>query len=105
MKYAKEKSPNVITKTSIMVGLGETDEEVYQAMDDIRNVGVDVLTLGQYMQPTKHHLSVERFVTPAKFEEYRKIGLEKGFLEVASGPMVRSSYRADRIFKKDNLGL
>jgi lipoic acid synthetase len=105
LKYAKEKSPDVITKTSIMVGLGETDEEIYQTMDDIRSVGVDVLTLGQYMQPTKHHLSVERFVTPAKFDEYRKIGLEKGFLEVASGPMVRSSYRADRIFKKDNLGL
>ena len=105
LKYVKEKSPNVITKTSIMVGLGETDEEIYKTMDDARSVGVDVLTLGQYMQPTKHHLSVERFVTPAQFEEYRKIGLAKGFLEVASGPMVRSSYRADRIFKKDNLGL
>ena len=105
LKYVKEKSPQVITKTSIMVGLGETDEEIYETMDDARNMGVDVLTLGQYMQPTKHHLSVERFVTPAQFEEYRKIGLAKGFLEVASGPMVRSSYRADRIFKKDNLGL
>ena len=105
LKYVKEKSPEVITKTSIMVGLGETDEEIYKTMDDARMVGIDVLTLGQYMQPTKHHLSVERFVTPAQFEEYRKIGLEKGFLEVASGPMVRSSYRADRIFKKDNLGL
>ncbi len=105
LKYVKEKSPEVITKTSIMVGLGETDEEIYKTMDDARSVGIDVLTLGQYMQPTKHHLSVERFVTPTQFEEYRKIGLEKGFLEVASGPMVRSSYRADRIFKKDNLGL
>lgn len=105
LKYVKQKSPKVITKTSIMVGLGETDEEIYETMDDAIKSGVDVLTLGQYMQPTKHHLSVERFVTPAQFDEYRRIGLEKGFLEVASGPMVRSSYRADKIFKKNNLGL
>ncbi|RUS70068.1 hypothetical protein EGW08_022160, partial [Elysia chlorotica] len=101
LKYAKSRSPKVLTKTSIMVGLGETDEEIYKTMDDCRAAGVDVLTLGQYMQPTKHHLSVERFVTPAQFDEYRRIGLEKGFLEVASGPMVRSSYRADRVFKRN----
>lgn len=95
----------MLTKTSIMVGLGETDEEIYKTMDDARSVGVDIITLGQYMQPTKHHLSVERFVTPQQFEEYRKVGLEKGFLEVASGPMVRSSYRADRVFKRNNLDL
>ncbi|ORU24746.1 lipoyl synthase, partial [Francisella tularensis subsp. holarctica] len=105
LKYVKQKSPNVLTKTSIMVGLGETDEEIYKTMDDARSVGVDIITLGQYMQPTKHHLSVERFVTPQQFEEYRKVGLEKGFLEVASGPMVRSSYRADRVFKRNNLDL
>lgn len=88
-----------------MVGLGETDQEIYKTMDDARSVGVDIITLGQYMQPTKHHLSVERFVTPQQFEEYRRVGLEKGFLEVASGPMVRSSYRADRVFKRNNLDL
>ena len=105
LKYVKEKSPKVLTKTSIMVGLGETDEEIYQTMDDARKAGVDIITLGQYMQPTRSHLSVERFVTPKQFEEYRKIGLEKGFMEVASGPMVRSSYRADRVFKQNNLDL
>ncbi|GAB4221895.1 MAG: lipoyl synthase [Francisella sp.] len=105
LKYVKQKAPNILTKTSIMVGLGETDDEIYQTMDDARSVGVDIITLGQYMQPTKHHLSVERFVTPQQFENYRKIGLEKGFLEVASGPMVRSSYRADRVFKRNNLDL
>ena len=105
LKYVKQKAPNILTKTSIMVGLGETDEEIYQTMDDVIGAGVDIITLGQYMQPTKHHLSVERFVTPQQFEEYRKIGLQKGFLEVASGPMVRSSYRADRVFKRNNLDL
>ncbi|QIV95998.1 lipoic acid synthetase [Allofrancisella inopinata] len=105
LKYVKQKSSNVLTKTSIMVGLGETEEEIYKTMDDARSVGVDILTLGQYMQPTKHHLSVQRFVTPAQFDEYRKVGLAKGFLEVASGPMVRSSYRADRVFKRNNLDL
>ena len=105
LKYVKDKKPNILTKTSIMLGLGETDEEIYQTMKDARNSNIDVITLGQYMQPTRNHLSVERFVTPQKFDEYRKIGLEMGFLEVASGPMVRSSYRADKVFKKDNLGL
>ncbi|MDE4986453.1 lipoyl synthase, partial [Francisella tularensis subsp. holarctica] len=73
LKYVKQKSPNVITKSSIMVGLGETDEEIYKNMDDARSVGVDIITLWQYMQPTKHHLSVESFVTPQQFEEYRKV--------------------------------
>ncbi|MDF1761414.1 MAG: lipoyl synthase [Coxiellaceae bacterium] len=105
LKYAKEKRPDVITKTSLMLGLGETKEEVIQCMDDLRAAHVDVITYGQYMRPTMNHLPVVRYVTPAEFEEYREIGLQKGFLEIASGPMVRSSYRADRIFKKDNLGL
>ncbi|MDE4994736.1 lipoyl synthase, partial [Francisella tularensis subsp. holarctica] len=69
LKYVKQKSPNVLTKTIIMVGLGETDEEIYKTMDDARSVVVDIITLWQYMQPTKHHLSVERFVTPQQFEE------------------------------------
>ncbi|MDE5020838.1 lipoyl synthase, partial [Francisella tularensis subsp. holarctica] len=79
-----------------------TDDEIYKTMDDARSVGVDIITLGQYMQPTKHHLRVERFVTPQQFEEYRKVGREKGVLEVASGPRVRSSDRADRVFKRHN---
>ena len=79
--------------------------QVLETMDHLREAKVDILTLGQYMQPTKYHLAVERFVTPKEFEEYRQIGLEKGFLEVASGPMVRSSYRADRVFKRNNLDL
>lgn len=105
LKYAKEKRSDVITKTSLMLGLGETDEELYQTMDDLRAANVDVLTLGQYLRPTIHHLPVEKYVTPEAFKKYREVGLAKGFMEVASGPMVRSSYRADRIFKKDNLGL
>jgi lipoyl synthase len=105
LRYAKKAAPQMLTKTSLMLGLGETDAEILQTMDDLRAAHVDVLTLGQYLQPTKNHLAVERFVTPKEFDHYRQIGLEKGFFEVASGPMVRSSYRADRIFKKDNLGL
>ena len=88
-----------------MLGLGETTDEIIQTMDDLRRQNVDILTLGQYLQPTKHHLPVVRYVTPEAFNQLRDIGLEKGFFEVASGPLVRSSYRADRIFKRDNLGL
>ncbi len=105
LKYAKQQRPDVITKTSLMLGLGECEAELIQTMHDLRAVGVDVLTLGQYMQPTRNHLAVERYVTPEEFKSYRKIGLELGFMEVASGPLVRSSYRADRIFTDDNLGL
>lgn len=105
LAYAKQYRPDVLTKTSLMLGLGETDEEIIQAMDDLRAQHVDILTLGQYLQPTKHHLPVERYVTPEAFTALREIGLQKGFFEVASGPLVRSSYRADRIFKRDNLGL
>jgi lipoic acid synthetase len=88
-----------------MLGLGETEEEVLTTMDDLLAVGVDILTLGQYLRPTPNHLPVERYVTPEEFNRYREIGLEKGFMEVPSGPMVRSSYRADRVFEKNNLGL
>lgn len=105
LKYAKQYRPGILTKTSLMLGLGETDEEIMQAMDDMRTCDVDILTLGQYLQPTKNHLPVHRYVTPEAFATFREIGLEKGFFEVASGPMVRSSYRADRVFKRDNLGL
>lgn len=105
LKFAKHYKPEVLTKTSLMLGLGETDEEIIQAMDDLRAHQVDILTLGQYLQPTKNHLPIHRYVTPETFAELRQIGLQKGFFEVASGPLVRSSYRADRVFKKDNLGL
>ena len=105
LEHAKNHRPDVLTKTSIMLGLGETDEEILQTMDDLRAVGVDILTLGQYLRPTPNHLPVERYVTPEEFNRYRDIGLEKGFMEVPSGPMVRSSYRADRVFEKNNLGL
>ena len=105
LAYAKQYRSDVLTKTSLMLGLGETDEEIIKTMDDLRAQQVDILTLGQYLQPTRHHLPVARYVTPESFAALREIGLQKGFFEVASGPLVRSSYRADRIFKRDNLGL
>lgn len=104
LKYAAQTS-NVITKTSLMLGLGETDDELLECMDDLRHASVDVLTLGQYLQPTKNHLPVERFVTPDEFERYRTWGLEKGFKEVVSGVFVRSSYRAERVLEFNNVGL
>ena len=84
------------TKSGIMVGLGETDEEVIEAMDDLTSVGVDILTIGQYLQPTPKHLPVEDFITPETFERYKEIGLEKGFRYIESGPLVRSSYHAEK---------
>jgi len=105
LAFAKRYRPDVLTKTSLMLGLGETIEEIIQTMDDLRAHNVDILTLGQYLQPTKNHLPIEAYITPETFAELRQIGLKKGFFEVASGPLVRSSYRADRVFKRDNLGL
>lgn len=105
LAFAKRYKPDVLTKTSLMLGLGETDEEILKTMDDLRACQVDILTLGQYLQPTKNHLPIERYVTPETFTRLREAGLQKGFFEVAAGPLVRSSYRADRVFKKDNLGL
>ncbi|MFT5165945.1 MAG: lipoic acid synthetase [Saprospiraceae bacterium] len=84
------------TKTGIMVGLGEKDEEVFKIMDDLINHGCDVLTIGQYLQPTKMHLEVAEYVHPDKFAEYKEVGLQKGFNYVESGPLVRSSYHAER---------
>ena len=88
-----------------MLGLGETDDELLDCMDDLREADVDVLTLGQYLQPTSNHLPVERFVTPDEFERYREWGLKKGFKEVVSGVFVRSSYRAERVLEFNNVGL
>lgn len=105
LAFAKKYRSDLLTKTSLMLGLGESDDEIVQTMDDLRAQQIDILTLGQYLQPTKHHLSVQRYVTPETFAKLREIGLQKGFFEVASGPLVRSSYRADRVFKRDNLGL
>ena len=90
------KQAGMKTKSGIMLGLGESHEEVIEAMDDLRSVGVDVLTLGQYLQPTPKHLAVAEFITPEVFAEYEKIGLEKGFRFVESGPLVRSSYHAEK---------
>jgi lipoic acid synthetase len=101
----KRLTTDILTKSSLMLGLGETDQEIEQAMDDLRTHDVDVLTLGQYLRPTVNHLPVARWVHPEEFERYREVGLQKGFREVASGPLVRSSYRADRILEGDNLGL
>lgn len=84
------------TKSGVMLGLGETREEVIETMQDLRSVGVDVLTLGQYLQPTPNHLPVDEFITPEQFDEYREIGLEMGFRFVESGPLVRSSYHAEK---------
>mgnify|MGYP003651932346 FL=1 len=105
LAHAKLHRPSVITKTSLMLGLGETEEEILATFDDLRAIGVDIVTLGQYLRPTKNHLPVQRWVTPEEFNRYRDIGLAKGFMEVPSGPLVRSSYRADRVFEKNNLGL
>lgn len=105
LAFAKHYRPDVLTKTSLMLGLGETDEEILQTMRDIRAHQVDILTLGQYLQPTANHLPVARYVTPEMFAYFREEGLKMGFFEVASGPFVRSSYRADKVFKRDNLGL
>jgi lipoic acid synthetase len=103
--WAKQVAPHVLTKTSLMLGLGETDAEILATMDDLRERGVDILTLGQYLQPTAHHLTVDRFVPPDEFEQFREQGLQRGFMEVVAGPLVRSSYRADRVFDKNNAGL
>ena len=97
LSYAKEYSPSVITKSSLMLGLGKTEQEITSSFLDLRNAGVDVLTLGQYMRPTINHLPVEKWYSPEEFKYFERLANEVGFLEVASGPMVRSSYRADKI--------
>ena len=105
LEHAKRYRPDVLTKTSLMLGLGERDDEVRCTMDDLKAIDVDILTLGQYLRPTVNHLPVERYVSPEEFERYRRWGLEIGFLEVVAGPLVRSSYRAERVFERNNVGL
>jgi lipoyl synthase len=96
LEHAKMHRPAVLTKTSLMLGLGEADAEILATMEDLRAASVDILTLGQYLRPTPNHLNVERFVSPDQFAQYRDWALERGFLECVSGPLVRSSYRAEQ---------
>lgn len=103
LSQVKSQHGNLITKSSIMLGLGELDEEVLAALKDLRAANVDCVTLGQYMRPTKRHLKVAEYVKPEKFEYWENIGKDLGFLYVASGPLVRSSYRAGELFIKNVL--
>jgi lipoic acid synthetase len=105
LEHAKRHNPRVLTKSSLMLGLGETDEEILQTLDDLRDAGVDIVTLGQYLRPTVNHLPIERFVTPEEFAHYRELALARGFLECVSGPLVRSSYRAEQALNRNNAGL
>jgi lipoic acid synthetase len=105
LAHAKQHRAQLLTKSSLMLGLGETEQELAQCMDELRAAGVDILTLGQYLRPTVHHVPVERFVTPEEFERYRAWGLARGFRECVSGPLVRSSYRAERALAGNNVGL
>ena len=88
-----------------MVGIGEKDSEIKQTLNDLIEIGVDIVTIGQYLRPTMNHLPVDRYVHPKIFNQYRDWGMDLGFMEVVSGPLVRSSYRADRVFEKNNVGL
>jgi lipoyl synthase len=105
LAHAKQHRPSVMVKTSLMLGLGETDAEVLETMDDLRRAGVDILTLGQYLRPTVNHLAVERFVSPQEFAAYRGAALARGFVECVAGPLVRSSYRAEQALARNNAGL
>lgn len=94
LRYCKQKAPDILTKTGFMVGLGETDEQIDALMDDLLGVGCDILTIGQYLQPSEKHYKLVRYVTPEEFEALKQKALKKGFKYVASSPLVRSSYRA-----------
>lgn len=104
LRQAKELAPERMTKSSIMVGIGETDDEVLETMADLRAAGVDVVTLGQYLRPTPKHAPLDRYVTPEAFAEFERAGLELGFSYVASGPLVRSSYHAAEAFIAARVG-
>ncbi|WHY03190.1 lipoyl synthase [Neobacillus sp. DY30] len=95
LRRAKQMNPTIPTKSSIMIGLGETKEEIIETMDDLRANHVDIMTIGQYLQPTKHHLKVQKYWSPQEFEELKTIAMSKGFSHCESGPLVRSSYHAD----------
>jgi len=104
LRRVKELSPGLPTKSSIMVGLGETEDEVLETMDDLRSVGVDALTVGQYLRPSPKHLAVADYIPPEQFQHYEHMGLLKGFKYVASGPLVRSSYKAGSFHRLAQLG-
>jgi len=97
LRRSRELAPEVYTKSGIMLGLGETDEEVREAMQDLRAVGCDLLTVGQYLQPTPKHLNVENFVPPEQFDAWREFGESLGFLQVVASPLTRSSYHAEQV--------
>jgi lipoic acid synthetase len=105
LRIAKSARADILTKSGLMLGLGETRAEVHAALAALRGCGVDLLTLGQYLQPTPHHLPVQRYLHPDEFSAYREEGLACGFLEVVAGPLVRSSYRAERALERNNVGL
>ena len=98
LKIAKELAPDIVTKSALMLGLGEDQDEVIGVMRDLRQAGCDLLTLGQYLSPSPRHHPVVRFVTPEEFSAYEKIGLKEGFKGVASAPLVRSSFRASDLY-------
>jgi lipoyl synthase len=100
LEKVKERDPQQFTKSGIMVGLGETKEEVMQVMDDMRSAGIDFITIGQYLQPTRKHAAIDRFVTPDEFKAYESIARAKGFLMVSSSPLTRSSHHAGEDFEK-----
>ncbi|AXW84170.1 lipoyl synthase [Anaplasma marginale] len=100
LKEVKDKSPGVFTKSGFMLGLGESKEEVYQVMDDLRCAGVDFIVMGQYLQPTKNNIEVHRYVPPSEFEQYKLMAYAKGFSMVAASPLARSSYHAEDDFRK-----
>jgi lipoic acid synthetase len=104
LRRAKQRAPERMTKSSIMVGIGETDDEVLETMRDLREAGVDIVTLGQYLRPTPKHAEVARFVTPERFDAFAVEGRAMGFAFVASGPLVRSSYKAAEVFVQSALG-
>jgi lipoic acid synthetase len=103
LRWARERAPGIITKSSIMVGIGETDDEVLVTMRDLRDAGVDVVTIGQYLRPTPKHAAVDRFVEPERFDAFAREGRAMGFAYVAAGPLVRSSYKAAEVFVRSRL--
>ena len=100
LQFVKELDDNIFTKSGLMVGMGETHDELFQVMDDLRSANVDFLTIGQYLQPTSKHYPVNRFVDPEEFKLFEKIAYGKGFLLVSSSPLTRSSFHADEDFEK-----
>jgi lipoyl synthase len=103
LRRAKDRAPAKVTKSSVMVGIGETDEEVVETLADLRSAGVDIVTIGQYLRPTPKHHEVARFVTPETFASFERTALSMGFLYAASGPLVRSSYKAAEVFVRSVL--